>query len=1267
MCKICKSETLPMQLEVEHKPKLKNKNKSNSKQCFTCNNVVPKYNYKNKHLLYNGIKHSLCEKCSNISINIPVKDKSLIEFQDCSICNKQVKYESIFCDLCQHLVHPYCNGIDKKQLGELGESEDKWYCISCNLKIYPHYLLHNDSNPKKKIDKLKTKQEFITFKDCSVCSKNVSGSETISCSMCKHWVHKKCIGQFKNRAEFQDFLHYYSNKPWDCPTCTAEMLPFIFLDNDKFYMLLLDIFTKPTYLNKDNIETTYIRLKEMQFYNVKDETDNNNKNTDKYLDNIDPDLQYLCNDTCDYTYNTEDIKTNSSEGLTMMTFNIRSIKKNFDNFVNLLSKLNSKIHIVCLTETWLTELDNTNDFKLDGYHIPLVQNRPNNQCGGVMTYIHQDINTHKLVKNMSFCDDFNHCLSTEIQINNKKTTILNIYRSPSNSNETFLKKLETIIEKTKSKPCYILGDLNYNLINIDKHAPTNEYYNMLTAASFKPLITKPTRITDRNETLIDHIWTNNLQNTIMNKSYIILTDITDHLPCINVVKHPDFRIKGYKHITKRMVNQNNREKFTKEINKIKHILAFQATNKSEPNLETRYNNYFDQITTVYNKCFPLITKKVHSKILSKPWITTEIKKLIDKKNKYFSIKNKHKTDKNQQNYKTAKKKVETAINAEKKMYFHKILVNTNNNIKQKWDAIRLMINRQKTDQNSCNIPSKILGQHYATIANKLAEKLPKLSKDDIPTTSNIKYSNRTKNKFQFNETSEREVYELILKLDSTKGPGTDNIDTKSLKSIANVIASHLASLFNDSMSTGTYPQCLKIAKCIPIYKGTPLDASEPVNYRPISILTSINKVFERIIHNQISKYAEINKLLPKFQYGYRKQHNTSQAILNYTEYITTATANKLITISIFMDLSKAFDTVDKTILKDKLSQLGMTDLTTSLIDSYMSNRKFCINNDKTYYTHTYGVPQGSILGPLLFILYTYDMTDITNNKTIVYADDTTVLVSGRNLTETKQHCNDILNRFYQYFTLNKLSINPLKTKYMIHKPVYRKNNKKLLQDMTNTDLIMDGTPLKQVKSIKFLGVVINDRLAWDDHKQLIYTKICKTLGIIYNCKNILNEEENTKMYKTFIQPYFLYGIEVWGHSIKSDNDILVKLQSKVLRILFNCFRTADAWRHSNGTVNDIRDLYKNVIKKQCMKHHFGLLPSNFRKNTMPSINYTQLDNRISRISLNLMYDYKIFKKDYTSDFKMNCTQLWNSLPFDIKSMPYLSGKENIHRALKLVI
>ena len=1270
MCQKCNQSILPQQPDTDkRKSKESTKINTDAKNCLTCNKKISKKRYDNKYLIYNNKKRCLCESCSKHGLEIPVRDKTLVEFLDCSICKKQVKYESIFCDHCQHLVHPYCNGISKKYLHQLGQMAEKWYCKNCNLQIYPNFLL-TDNNKcdimTNKNQSAKIKHEFITYDDCSMCSKKVTGIETLACSTCSHWVHKKCIGHFSNRSEYQDFLGYYSSKSWDCPACTSEILPFILLDNDEFKMLLIDIYAKPLYLNKDNFQKVYSKLNETNFCNT---TKNNDSDNDKYLDNIDPDKNYQVYDTCEYIVDPKMINAKTSKELTMMTFNIRSIKKNFNKFLELLCTMKCKIHVICLTETWLGNLDNIKDFEIDGYHTPLFQNRQQSTGGGVITYIHKDIDKHKKVQNMSFVDEFNHCLATEITINNSPITFLNIYRSPNNQNDTFIDKFETILEKTTSKTCYILGDMNYNLLNHDKHILTKNYLNMLTSASFKPLITKPTRITETNMTLIDHVCTNNIKTTTMNKSHIIITDITDHLPCVAIIKQSGLLIKGYKTITKRIINDCNRLKFTKKISQIKDILAFQATNRSETNIETKYNNYFDQISKVYNECFPLKTVKIHSKTLSKPWITPDIQKLICNKNKRFSIKNKNKTESNKLKYKKAKKVMESAISKAKDTYYRNLLDKNSKNIKQKWNSIRIIINRQKTQYNNCIIPNNVLGNHYATVAEKLAEKLPKMTIDDLPSASKSSINNckrKIKHQFNFNTTTEREVYELILQLDTSKGPGTDNLDTKSLKSIANIISAHLASLFNQSIKLGIYPQCIKIAKCVPIFKGSPLDSSLPINYRPISILTTINKTFERILHNQLSKYLEENNLLPPFQYGYRKHHNTSQAIADYTDYINKAINNKQVTIAVFMDLSKAFDTVDKTILKHKLHELGLTELSTSLIDSYMTNRKFCMMGDKEYYKLKYGVPQGSILGPLLFIMYTYDMTQITeHNKVIVYADDTTVLVSGRNLTETKQHCNDILTRFYKYFTINKLSINPDKTKYMVYKPLYRTHSKKkLLHDTTNTKITMEGTPLEQVRTIKFLGVIINDKLTWECHKQLVYNKICKTFGILYKCKQLMTEMESINMYKTFIQPYFLYGIEIWGHTINSDNDILVKLQSKIVRIILGCARSADAWKHCNGHITSIQDLYKNAIKKLCVKHHFGVLPHYFSHCVMPDFNIGQLQNKISHTSLDEMYDYKIPPKLLETNLKANCVDNWNKLPLELKTLPYSSSKHEMYKTIK---
>ena len=235
---------------------------------------------------------------------------------------------------------------------------------------------------------------------------------------------------------------------------------------------------------------------------------------------------------------------------------------------------------------------------------------------------------------------------------------------------------------------------------------------------------------------------------------------------------------------------------------------------------------------------------------------------------------------------------------------------------------------------------------------------------------------------------------------------------------------------------------------------------------------------------------------------------------------------------------------------------------------------------------------------------------------------------------------------------------------MIYKPVYGHKKNKSMNDTTSIKIIMDNIPLKQVTSIKFLGVLINDTLTWEDHKRLIHTKISKSIGLLYKCYNIMTDNDCINMYKTFIEPYFTYAIEAWGHSILSEKDLLIKLQSKVLRILFNCYRTSDAWKHSNGQIMDIRDLYSTVIRKLCMKHHFEALPKNFTMNIMPELNVMQLENKISRISLKHMYNYKNCQNLCTTQFKTSCIKNWNSLSFDLKVLPYSFGKNYLHRALK---
>ena len=420
------------------------------KQCMICCSDILHRKYQNKHIVYNGNEKLLCFDCSVKGLNNPVRDKNLLEFKDCRICSRIVKYESIFCDECHHWIHPACNGIDKQELQKLDSSGEKWTCMKCDPSNKMKSVNESSSIIHHKLTRqINIIDDFKTHEDCRICKKKVTGKETLACSTCNHWLHKKCIGNFINKADYSSFLNYYADKDWDCPLCKAEILPFIMLNDDEFFMELLDMYYKPIYIDRDNFINVYNQLNSINFFTTEE-----NKQANCYIDDHDPDIKFKSFDSCEYTIDTEEIQIKSTNELTLATFNIRSIKKNFSNFTTLLSRIKSKIHIICLNESWLGPLDNIKDYEIEGYHTPITQNRVQSRHGGgVLTYLHKDISKFKPVKNLTFSDNYNHCLATEVQVDRKNITLLNIYRSPDYLNTTFLEQFERVIDHCKNITC----------------------------------------------------------------------------------------------------------------------------------------------------------------------------------------------------------------------------------------------------------------------------------------------------------------------------------------------------------------------------------------------------------------------------------------------------------------------------------------------------------------------------------------------------------------------------------------------------------------------------------------------------------------------------------------------------------------------------------------------------------------------------------------------------------------------------------------------
>ena len=312
---------------------------------------------------------------------------------------------------------------------------------------------------------------------------------------------------------------------------------------------------------------------------------------------------------------------------------------------------------------------------------------------------------------------------------------------------------------------------------------------------------------------------------------------------------------------------------------------------------------------------------------------------------------------------------------------------------------------------------------------------------------------------------------------------------------------------------------------VPIFKRG--DKTVTGNYRPISLLSPFSKLFERHIHNHLYNYVIKHKILHAHQYGFRTNSSTEMAITQLYEDISSKIDNSLITCSIFIDLQKAFDTVNHSLLMSKLFNYGVRGLLAKLINSYLSNRyqSTVVNNKKSSSDKVLcGVPQGSILGPLLFLLYINNLPEATSFRVRLFADDACLIMDNSNPKALQDNINNELVNIDNWMRSNKLSINYSKTHYMIFT---RKKNK------FNFQIHCGGSHLERVASTKYLGVVVDEKLNWSAHINYIHSKLCKASYILSKLRHYVNINTLKMIYYSLAYPHLSYCITAWGGASKS--------------------------------------------------------------------------------------------------------------------------------------
>lgn len=901
--------------------------------------------------------------------------------------------------------------------------------------------------------------------------------------------------------------------------------------------------------------------------------------------------------------------------------NIQSIVKNKIQ-LELLAESKHPAMIFC-SETCAT--DNILDSELKIEHYDLIRcDSTSRHTGGTLIYIKQSVK-YVIIENRNYNNN-TWCLTIEVKTKELKGNYTVIYHSPSTSDSSFIDILEQIVRLNVNllKSCVILGDFN---IDMSKHYTySKRLQHFIEQAGLKQIVNFYTRVTPTSNTIIDLVVTNN-----------------EHISCQCL---PNNKISDHETIKITLGSSQKQLQLKTQVtswtNYNKHSLL---SILQESQWNTFYNLSIDnKLTTLCYILRTAVSKLVTTKEIEKkknPWFNDELKGLKREKNnlnqkailtkkhddfkKYIEIRNQYK-----------KKTVEI-----RNKFVQNCVTKSSGNIKSMWKCLKTIINYKERPQVKVVKFNNVLYTDEQEIANHFNDYFINSVADIYNSIPTVPLQNSTQHmvntQFEFKLINLDYLQTIVSKLKNKSSK--DLITTKVLKDSFDLIGYFLVMIINESFKNSIVPLAWKCSSITPIPKVK--NTCNCNEFRPINVLPIHEKLLECTVHDQLLEYINTNDVLIATQSGFRSNHSceTSLNLVLATWKEDIDNGNSI--IAVFLDFKRAFETIDRYILLHKLANIGIGPNAIKWFKDYLTDRMQATEfNGKTSKSivNPYGVPQGSVLGPLLFILYINDIhKSIKHCKLNLFADDTLLTIASKNIEDATQKLNQDLCSLSKWLEQNKLKLNVSKTKYMFigKKTVNR----------TTPVIHINSEYIEIVNSFKYLGIIIDNKLNFHEHIQHIIKQIAKKIGVLYRASKQLTKHAIQTIYNTIIKPHFQYCSTILFLCTNTDIRKLQVQQNKVMRLILKC-------PYDTHIKNMLIEL-KWLSVRQIIYYNVFLFIYKMQNNMLPlylcnNIKYIYQHHNINTRNRNHIYVHSRHKSSTQNSLYYKGFTMYNSLPTSLK-------------------